>query len=673
MSNILRSVAVLCLCFPLFACNGSSSTSVGSNSASLQYDPTVTENFDPVTVLGLAAKGLMINAKVTVYSASDSGPSSLVLGMGSTNEAGEFQIAIPSAYQGALLLEVSANTSGAPSLMRCDRVDGCGEAGADWAAYDVNQNQLIDFGESFPMPSDFVLRAAGDALGGHAPITLHVSPLTHLASALAEASPSGFNKNSIASAYSQVANLFGLSGDLRLIKPLDVTNNALSSNDAQMRYSLLASSFFGLVENRNELATMMNKLSTHFAAQNGQLLRLSDGSADLGLDKVLAASVKLGNFLETRNSLWARANVQLRRELANLRLLTGGSAFTEAKASELLNVDALDQAKAMVDDLLNWGDTLNLNDQNAFGFDQATSGLNMAVNNSKVSAAFMAAAKYTPVLAVVPLISSNEEAINLVCGQMSGFSGTLCQQFFGGGFADLNCNATPNNMMCKTLASSLVIPVPTLEKTIKAEYSVLYQRLKVKGTLYDQAVDLTFTLDEFDMQGNVLVNGKGTIKNELSTFYVDGGVGLKNQGGDANYQGVSDLTVAVKNADGSEYSYAQHFGDTNLSEFGFEMQSDSGDSATVTVLSDSASEAQSLVISQGDERLAISQDASNPLLFSFSSQSGVNAVVDLSLNEATVGAISLGDVKLADIINEAGELFVLFNDGERKSLAALML
>lgn len=677
MSTLLRSLAVVCLCFPLFACKGSSSSSsaaVAGTDAALQYHPTVTDHFDAVTVSGLAAKGLMINAKVTVYSASDSGPSALVLGVGSTNAAGEYQIAIPSAYQGAVVLEVSANKTGAPSLMRCDWVEGCGEVGADLATFDVNQNQLIDFGESFPMPSDFVLKAAGDALGGHASMTVHVSPLTHLATALALASPSGFNKNSIASAYSQVANLFGLSGELRLIQPLDVTTNALSANDVQMRYSLLASAFLGLVEHPNDLNRLLNKLSHDFVAQNGQLLRISEGSADIGLDKLLAASAKLGNFLEARNSLWARASLQLRRELADLRLLTAGSVFTEAQANERLDMDALAQAKAMMDDFLSWGDALNLSEQNAFGLEQEMNGLNMAVNNAKVSAAFMAAAKYTPVLAVVPLISSNEEAINLVCGQMSGFAGSLCQQFFGGSFSELNCNVTPNNLMCKSLASYLVIKVPTLEKTIKAEYSVLYQTLKVRGTLYDQKVDLTFTLEEFDLQGNVLVSGQGTIANALSTFYVAGDVGLKNQAGDAEYQGVSDLTVVVKNADGSEYSYAQHFGESDLTAFGFEQLSDTGENATITLLTDSASGTQSLTISQDSDRLMIAQDVSNPLLLSFSNQTGVSAVMNLALDgQVTVGEISLAGIKLADILNENGELFALFTDGERKSLTTLML
>jgi len=681
MRYSLRTVLIVLCCSALLsACKTPTSSLANSaSSSSIDFNPLVTENFDPVMVSGIAAKGIMKNAQVVIYSVDSTGRKSLALGLGKTNALGEYEIPIPVAYQGAIIVEISGGNTNTDAQMVCDNVSGCGDAPADLASFDTNNNQQIDFGESFPINFDFMLTAVSEAVGTKAPITVHVTALTHLAAALAEQSPNGFAHSSILQANSQVANLFGLMGDIRTLKPLDLSRSDVfaSATESQLRYSLFASSFASLVTHRNELSGLLANVTNEFVRQNGQFLLVNDSMLGIGFDKWLTASIELSEYLATKNTVWTRLGLQLRRELAAIRQVAGSIVFTNAHASEAIEFDAMTQAKTLVDDLSQWRDSLNFNDDSGIAFNQELSGMNDVLKNAKVAAAFMAAAKYTPVLAVLPLISSNEQAVDYVCGQITGFAGLMCKEFLANNaLATLDCEGT-SNAMCRMMSSYLVIKVPTLEKKIKAEYSVLHQSLRVYGVLYEQQVDLEFTLNEFDLEGAVVVSGVGTIENADARFFVDGKVGLRNQGGDTTYQGVSELAIVVNNVDGSAYSVAQHFGDDDLSAIGFQISAENGDLAEVSVMTqllEGGESSQSVTIAFDDKRILIAQDEVNSKQITFSNQDGVSGTINLALEgDGEVGAMMLGSVKLADILRERDELYVLFSDGERKNLTDLIM
>jgi len=267
--------------------------------------------------------------------------------------------------------------------------------------------------------------------------------------------------------------------------------------------------------------------------------------------------------------------------------------------------------------------------------------------------------------------------VDYVCGQITGFAGLMCKEFLANNaLATLDCEGT-SNAMCRMMSSYLVIKVPTLEKKIKAEYSVLHQSLRVYGVLYEQQVDLEFTLNEFDLEGAVVVSGVGTIENADARFFVDGKVGLRNQGGDTTYQGVSELAIVVNNVDGSTYSVAQHFGDDDLSAIGFQISAENGDLAEVSVMTqqlEGGESSQSLTIAFDDKRILIAQDEVNSKLITFSNQDGVSGTINLAIEgDGEVGAMTLDSVKLADILRERDELYVLFSDGERKNLTDLIM
>lgn len=83
---------------------------------------------------------------------------------------------------------------------------------------------------------------------------------------------------------------------------------------------------------------------------------------------------------------------------------------------------------------------------------------------------------------------------------------------------------------------------------------------------------------------------------------------------------------------------------------------------------------QSLTIAFDDKRILIAQDEVNSKQITFSNQDGVSGTINLAIEgDGEVGAMMLGSAKLADILRERDELYVLFSDGERKNLTDLIM
>jgi hypothetical protein len=101
---------------------------------------------------------------------------------------------------------------------------------------------------------------------------------------------------------------------------------------------------------------------------------------------------------------------------------------------------------------LDWQESLALNAQHGIGFTEQTKELKTTVDDAQVATAFLAAAKYSPVLAVMPLISSNEDAIEYFCGQVSGALGFWCTELLANyDLQDLDCSGE-TNPACKMIA-----------------------------------------------------------------------------------------------------------------------------------------------------------------------------------------------------------------------------
>src|SRR5690606_18617864 len=196
----------------LAACGGGGGSSSSESSSQSPSQPSA------IQLSGTVNKGIVRNGLVSVYSI-EAGQTGSLLATTSTNSNGQFQVRV-TGYEGPVYIEVTAATSGTPSTMVFDVAAGCGTFAAG-SNYDSNNNQVIDFGESFELASDFSLTAAlpSSALGSQVAVTT----LTHLATQFATQFPQGINDISISVALSKVQNLFGIDANLLNLNAVDIT------------------------------------------------------------------------------------------------------------------------------------------------------------------------------------------------------------------------------------------------------------------------------------------------------------------------------------------------------------------------------------------------------------------------------------------------------------------
>lgn len=645
-----------------------------------RYHPSVTENFDPVDVEGVASKGIISQARVTIYAADDGSGGSLTLGVGSTNSQGEYRIAIPIAYQGPIVVQIERDdsASGTSTQMACDNAEGCGALDSLSGEYDLNSNGVIDFGERFPLPDDFRMRAAHFTSGAREAITVHVTPLTHLVDALTPSFGQAYSTQSILKANSHVADLFGLTQRLSGIRPLDLTNHAaLKDLDfEQARYSLFAAAFAGLASHREELGGVLENLSTLFVANGGQFPLVDESLFGTGFDELVSIAANLAETLEPRHATFVELSLLLKSDLVDVRNRAAHSNLTDAVSSDSFSLDALDKAKTMVSEILAWQESLSLDAQHGIGFTEQTTELKTAVDNAQVATAFLAAAKYSPILAVMPLISSNEEAIEYFCGQVSGSLGFLCTESLADyDLQGLDCSSGANPV-CKLIGDKLVVPVPTLEEGLQVDYAVLADTVHVYGFAYNQEIDLLFRLTDYDLNDKLAVTGQGELTNGQASFSLLGKVSFDTSDENSRFQGASEIAMAVSDLAGEDYSLSLRYGDNAMAVVSFEATSLSGEVADVTVSSnmeDWGKRSERVKVESAGKQLVFAHLYRDEVRFTVTNQDSVELTLDLSgAEDGRVGALVLGKEDLASVIRDNGNLYVEFSDGERQDITVLI-
>ena len=677
MFHIIRTSLSITFLLLLTACFDEGES---KSAPSLRYHPSVTENFDPVEVEGVASKGILSQARVTIYAADDGSGDSLALGVGSTNSQGKYRIAIPFTYQGPIVVQIERDdpASGNSTQMVCDNTEGCGALDSLSGEYDLNSNGLIDFGERFPLSDGFRMRAVHFTPGIREAITVHVTPLTHLVDALTQSFGQAYSSQSILKADSHVADLFGLTQRLSSIRPLDLTNQeALKDLDLeQARYSLFAAAFAGLASHREELAGVLKNLSALFVANGGQFPLVDVSLFGTGFDELVSIAASLAEALEPRHATFVELSLLLKSDLVDLRNRAVHSNLTDAVSSDSFNLDALDKAKTMVSEILAWQESLSLDAQRGIGFTEQTMELKATVDDAQVATAFFAAAKYSPVLAVMPFISSNEDAIEYFCGQVSGALGFWCTELLATyDLQDLDCSSEVNPV-CELITDKLVVSVPTLEEGLQADYAVLAHTVHVYGFAYDQEVDLLVRLSDYDLNDKVAVTGQGELTNEQASFSVLGKVSLDTNDENASFQGASEIAIAVSDLAGEDYSLSLRYGDSAMAVVSFEATSLSGQVADVTVTSnmeDWGKRSERVKIESAGKQLVFAPRYNDKVNFTATNQDGVELTLDLNgAEDGRVGALVLGEEDLASVVRDNGNLYVEFSDGERQDISALI-
>lgn len=259
----------------LAGCLGGGGGGGGSSSSGSPTSPTAVE--------GTAAKGIVLGGVVKAF---EFGTENLLVETTTSEEDGSYKLTLPDSYKGAPILIVVSATDG--TLMRCDLLV-CKEDG----------ETIIAFGDDYPLSAGFELKAA---VPGTTASTLqaNVTALTTVAAALAqERSAGAADANDVVlAANAQVANRFGLVGDLTAMKVVDITNpEAQDGSAADMRYNVMSAAVAGTVM-ANEAGMTPETALNAFVIQFG-----GDGIADtnptdsssLTLESVLAQAAELAD------------------------------------------------------------------------------------------------------------------------------------------------------------------------------------------------------------------------------------------------------------------------------------------------------------------------------------------------------------------------------------------
>lgn len=156
--KLAKQLSLICLSAIVAACGGGSSNTAATGSGSpAGASPQTPAPAAPLTLTGVASKGLLANARVSVFAITPQGPSVQVLASGRTDENGRYTLTIPG-DSGPVLVQVEAVTGETRMLDETQRWQG-------------------EF-RSVAAPEGLVLRAIGHTTAVQGNLQLNVTPLT---------------------------------------------------------------------------------------------------------------------------------------------------------------------------------------------------------------------------------------------------------------------------------------------------------------------------------------------------------------------------------------------------------------------------------------------------------------------------------------------------------------
>lgn len=492
INSLTKLLSVSVLAALLAACGGSGGASDSKTGASA--DPNAAQ------VTGNVMKGAVSHGVVTAYSIVD-GQKGELLATGLTDANGHYRLQIPSSYSGPVKIEVRG---GSDATMVCDAADGCGDA-ASIPSFDTNRNGKIDFGETFPLDSDFELDAAVPSVTGGTTVTAAVTTITHLATNYAEHISGGLNAQSIATANSQAANMFAVSGNILSLTPPNLANSEsiAGANSSSVHYAVISAAILGVVDREN-LGAKLNELAQTFASLNGQLYQNHALDNSISLDDIAEQAFVLADKLNLNDSRNKAAR------LLQVARRASSSSLTIAEASPTSNAAPIDKAKQFVADINTWNGILNFkHNDNLFSAHQ----IQMQQNLVPVMAGMQQTLAGVSTWGLVPALP--ELAIATFCNSLQGVSKTLCNSVIS---TDEISRACVGGSGLTLFGQDLCTVLKKVTLVKNSNYSVVYNMLDgtvaAKGLVNGNAVDLT-------MMANTSTSGKrlsfsiaGTLDND---------------------------------------------------------------------------------------------------------------------------------------------------------------
>lgn len=268
----------------------------GCSSSSSKKTVIPEETFE---LTGQASKGILSGALVSVYGiANGLLDTDSVLASATTGSDGGYTLDIPQSSLGApIVVRVTPADSG--TSMRCDLPSGCGGE--------------IEFGGDLSIAADSGLSLDAVITSAQPAIPTNVTVLTDLAADVAigafEPSATASEVASlIARANSQVADRFGLVGDLTRIPVIDVTSaSAVSAaieagNLNVVQYASMNAAIVQAVitDGATSIEDALAKFSTAYNTSGGIAGNTSDAAAT-GLDEILGAARAVLMSIEQRS------------------------------------------------------------------------------------------------------------------------------------------------------------------------------------------------------------------------------------------------------------------------------------------------------------------------------------------------------------------------------------
>ena len=254
------------------------------NATTPQSQASADRAVETVEIAGAAMKGVIQQGLVTAnrlvsdqdgYYASQQQVAKPVL----TADDGSYVWQLRGEADGWALVELTADSN---TRMICDVVPHCERSG----------DEPVAFGNAMALDDNFRLRGAGDLRME----SVNLTPLTHLAVALAERSENGLSPEALSGAYEKVENWFSLAAGSLHLNPPDLTRlDELKGVSADaLQVAVANAAFLALVNNNaqwNNISDVVNNVATQIA-KTGQISLMGDGENVALADLVSAAAVQ---------------------------------------------------------------------------------------------------------------------------------------------------------------------------------------------------------------------------------------------------------------------------------------------------------------------------------------------------------------------------------------------
>ncbi|WP_369856076.1 hypothetical protein [Candidatus Thalassolituus haligoni] len=330
-------------------------TDTGTDTGTGTGTDTGTETVTRVSLTGLAVKGILTGADITVTSLNGS----TEYGTTTTNATGRYTLAemdIPSDVPVKVTMTTNSSTQ-----VKCDAAGGC-----TWGGNSYTFGQFYDYDNA-----DFKLTAILPSYGSETAKTLMVTPVTHLAATRAAAAyPSGATAAEVTAVNKATATLLGLDNvDITNTSPADITSSdSASANIDSQKYGAIVAAIATVASRKNtDIANVVNSLAADYS-DGGVVINSSDENA-VDLEDVFAgaadAAEEAGTNLGATGVAIAteyhldelEASVAAEDEEEVAEVVVEDETTTEPTEEEL-KAQAVAASISLIEDLNNWNDAI---------------------------------------------------------------------------------------------------------------------------------------------------------------------------------------------------------------------------------------------------------------------------------------------------------------------------